>query len=404
MAEPEPEFFKRAEVFLADATSDQKLQALCQLCQSMMGSEDDKALLRLKLENLITNLDRSQLSQAPPCVYLEDHDEKLRILTFIANTPFVQGPGQPPTRVDKLYITGYVWAAIWVAPLETMRKWKQTIDDNLPLGFNAMLAHLQGALPQLASYWRARNTGNASARPRRQTRPKQIALERDKARCVLVKSQDPEVAHIYPFASMSNAQKCSLTSIALQHIWGNEPIRRFCAQMRQQTVDVEQNMLCLNCLIHFWIDQFKVALEPISVSKDNCKLFVRFRHLRGSAMKKDDAENGGVDLDRDPRDVLKDLEVKSTGEPFDFGLVHFQAVQRIEDGHEFVIETDDPDNRPLPSFEFMQVSYRMSLMIRLSGGAEEYDEPHDESPPGTSAPASMDYQSDVGEPSFSAGN
>ncbi|KAK1984581.1 hypothetical protein LZ30DRAFT_585867 [Colletotrichum cereale] len=366
-----------------------RLRNLARSWQAVEKCGDDEAKLDLMYETQLLPLGQLPASTN---VYLEHYKEKMEILQFIAHVSFVQKAGEPAEPVDKRLISRFVWAAIWVTPLEIMEEWRETIKNGNPLDLNYTLLALQNALPQLVKYWRAKEAGQSKNRPARQESPKQTALERDGSQCVLLKSQDPQVAHIYPHASVVNADQCSAISRALKYLWGKDIISKFMDEMGQNIVDKPENLLSLDCSIHFWMDQFKVALEPIPEVSNPRELFVRFRHLQDSSLgrkkgQKDRFEEG-MDLNHDPKHVLKELRV-STGELLKFEVRNVETGEAIRDGHVFKITTDSPTDRPLPSITIMQVYYRMALMIRLAGAAEEDDETDDDSDAGASDAAKV---------------
>lgn len=125
------------------------LRNVKQFLKTLTECEDNEAALDLMYQNQMIPLGQTP---APTDVYLQDYEEKLSILTFIANTSFVQTKGRRANRIANTLISRFVWAAIWVAPVEIMREWKETIDNDEPLSFNHMLFELHIALPQLVKY------------------------------------------------------------------------------------------------------------------------------------------------------------------------------------------------------------------------------------------------------------
>ncbi|KAK1955799.1 hypothetical protein LY78DRAFT_421122 [Colletotrichum sublineola] len=239
--------------FMAPTTnmSGPELRVLEQFINLMRECDGDDARLARMSTNLALPLGRTPAMD----VYLEDYEAKMAILTFIANTPFVQVNGEPAMKIDRSRISRFTWAAIWVTPLKTMQKWQQTIEAQEPLDFRGMIHEARHALPELAKIWRGKHdSANRQSRPSRKDAPKQTALNRDKSCCVLIGSEDPEVAHIYPHASILSAKECSLETESLMKLWGDLPIRQFMKEMNMQHIDVAENMISLNCLIHFWMD------------------------------------------------------------------------------------------------------------------------------------------------------
>ncbi|KAK2023319.1 hypothetical protein LX32DRAFT_676668 [Colletotrichum zoysiae] len=236
---------------------------------------------------------------APENVCLEDYDEKMEILNFLAKASFVQAEREKAEPVKTFLINRFVWAAIWVAP----------------------------------------------------------ALKRANYRCVLLGLYDPEVAHIYPHASIYLAGCCSL--------------------MRIRHIDAPENMISISCDIHLRMNNSKIALKPLEEISDKNELCLRLRHLKDSSLgpeksHKSDYDTRAIPLNQDPKEVLKEL-LTHGGDKLELDFRNIQTGQRIRDGHVFSIKTNDPIHQPLPSIRIMQVYYRMAMMIRLAGAAEDDD-------------------------------
>ncbi|KAK2051690.1 hypothetical protein LY76DRAFT_599163 [Colletotrichum caudatum] len=81
-------------------------------------------------------------------------------------------------------------------------------------------------------------------------------------------------------------------------------------------------------------------------------------------------KRAGLELNQDPVDFFEDLQTP-TKKPLRFYARSAQTGEVIRDGHLFHVRTDKPTARPLPSIRIMQVYYRMALMMRLAGAAED---------------------------------
>ncbi|KAK2051689.1 hypothetical protein LY76DRAFT_380028 [Colletotrichum caudatum] len=163
-----------------------------------------------------------------------------------------------------------------------MKKWEATIKAGEPLDFRGTIMEFRNFWPHLIDFWRGKDANNPQKRPARKDRPRQIALQRDQGQCVLLRSEDPEVSHIYSHASILNAQRCSQEIEALAKLWGRPIIKKFMKEMRMNNVDVPQNMISFNCLIHYWMDQVKISFEPVEEQSNAWQLALRFRILQDS--------------------------------------------------------------------------------------------------------------------------
>ncbi|KAK2015657.1 hypothetical protein LZ32DRAFT_616007 [Colletotrichum eremochloae] len=374
------DILNRASDLLPDnptTVNERQLRNLAEFGKAISLCDNNAAKLDLQYQNQLIPLGQSPAQEN---VFLEDYEEKMEILNFIASTSFVQQPGMKAERVDRTLVSRFVWACIWVTPIETMRHWREAIDDDEPLPFDEMVLNLSNSLPRLIQWWRGTNAGPRPSLARQQA-PKKVALQRDNYRCVLMGSHDPEVAHIYPHASTPHAKACSRVSKALQSLWGDGPIKEFMQQMNTDALDIPQNMMTLNCLIHFWLDNFKIALEPLEEISSKNELVLRIRHLKDSSLRpkrgqQSAYEFGGLSIDADPKDYLRDI-LTPAGHKLELDARHAQTGHPIRDGHVFSIRTTDPVSHPLPSLRIIQVQYRMILMIRLAGAAEDQDDDED---------------------------
>ncbi|KAK2046023.1 hypothetical protein LZ31DRAFT_564833 [Colletotrichum somersetense] len=303
---------------------------------------------------------------APENVYLEDDDEKMEILTFVANASFIQAERGKAEPVKTFLINRFVWAAIWVTPVETIREWKAAVEDNEPLPFNEMVLTLRGVLPQLVYFSKFSQ-----------------APKRDNYRCVSLGLHDPEVANIYAHASIYLAGCCSLVSGTLKRLWCNGPIREFMKEMRIRHIDALENMISISCDIHLRMNNFKITLEHLEEISDNNELCLRLRHLKDSSLgpekghKSNYYDTRAVPLNQDPKELLKEL-LTHDGDKLELDFRNIQTAQRIGDGYVFSIQTNDRIYQPLPIIRIMQVYYCMALMVRLAGAVEDDDDDNDD--------------------------
>ncbi|KAH7308119.1 hypothetical protein B0I35DRAFT_413470 [Stachybotrys elegans] len=72
----------------------------------------------------------------------------------------------------------------------------------------------------------------------------------------------------------------------LWDIWGGERISLYTAPVKEETVDIVQNIVSLNCGIHHWYDNCRMTLRPVEESCKEDRLVLRYRILSDSALAK----------------------------------------------------------------------------------------------------------------------
>ncbi|KPM43442.1 hypothetical protein AK830_g3149 [Neonectria ditissima] len=327
---------------------------------------------------------------ASASVYEEDMAERMRILMYLAATPIRQNRFGDPERIQTSDITPLTWAAFIVAPIEELKVLENKVLNGDVVKTINMFQLLRTTLPELAVIWQA-NTKPDPSKPKhnRSSTQKDKALDRDKGLCVLLGSPGAEACHIYPFASIRHADKFRSKLHALADIWGERKISEYRRSLGQNDLDIAQNILTLNCLIHHWMDNMKVTFEPIVEECTSTTLVLRYRFLQDSTFRvqtlrqKRQREEDGVRLDTLPSEILKPFS-EEHGVDADYSAVHFKTQRRIKDGYRFVITTDDPVKFPLPSIELLQLHYQMARMISLAGAAEPEEDLHTDSATGMS--------------------
>ncbi|KAJ0163614.1 Laccase-1 [Colletotrichum tanaceti] len=336
-----------------------RTDVVAQFLRQYRHSKDDRKALQGMLKGLGTPSRPVSIS-SHESAYGKDLDAKMAILNYLCNTPIRFSTRQAPRLIKPNDVTPLTWAAFIIAPLEILQEWEQKVVNGELFDFEAILNNMNMQLPRLA-------------------------LQRDSGCCVLLGSTHGQAAHIYPWASIQQASKFS-TSIrtALASIWGEQLVEEFGAEMGVKTVDVPENMITLNCLIHFWLDRSMVALEPVPEKSKTDRLVLRYRHLMDSTIQS--PSTVGIPLNTHPDTVIRPFKTRF-GKMANCTAVHFQTLEAIEDGHEFFVETTDPVMYPLPSLRLMQIAYNMARMITLAGAAEKDEDPSDEPPTGSAGAA-----------------
>lgn len=212
-------------------------------------------------------------------------------------------------------------------------------------------------------------SGNSS----RNTSVKDEVLKRDRSQCVLTKHGRTtlHVAHIVPYKLHSSQREeywrwlgCfwDATKIAA---WRSRILGEDGAFGTEQI----QNMLALAPALHTYWDQPICAFRPISVNEDKTSMDVAFHWLPLP------------DKSIHCRDRLPLDEHPYPGHPTGFRdspgdnifLFDMNTKLVISSGHIFTIKTDDPEKRPLPSFELLEMQWYLTRIVTMQGAGEDDD-------------------------------
>ncbi|OBR04819.1 Integral membrane protein [Colletotrichum higginsianum IMI 349063] len=286
--------------------------------------------------------------------YLDNIEQRLQLLKDIKTTKLkYTDPEVPPKALPAELITHVVWAAFMAAPIDAL----QTLLNNMQsgrVGYHALtdaLGQVETNLPIL------------------------IHIKR----CVLLGTTDPHVAHIFSHAAISHVSMYRSKLNCLATIWGDARINRY-QEAHGESLDVPQNMLSLNYTVHHRWDKAQVAFEPIG-QVNNSTIRVRLHlledtKLRSLKRKRDSSRDEFQwrnDLAQDPRETLKPFKDQfSSPSPLELRLVSSVTQHIVRDGHIFDIKARNPAH--LPSYELLDLQYRICLMATLLGGGETSDE------------------------------
>jgi hypothetical protein len=116
-------------------------------------------------------------------------------------------------------------------------------------------------------------------------------------------------------------------------------------------------------------DQGKMALKPIELSPDKTSLTLEVHWLRNRRATESPLGNPStpppVNLLQVPSLALTPREsVKG------FGFLDADTGERIFSGHKVTLTTDNPDERPLPSWELLEMQWVLQRLAAISGAAE----------------------------------
>lgn len=191
-------------------------------------------------------------------------------------------------------------------------------------------------------------------------------LERDQESCIITKGGEPiEVCHILPFAiSRPAGQEHFIFWSILSVFWTEDRTNEWKRQiLGDDGIEVCHNLLTLCPNAHRLWGRARFALQPLSMREDKKSLKIRFFWLQS-------------------RDFTKKMRI--TARPYlpailDPGPMHAKLFDGLSEtklcsGDTFTLTTDDPQSKPLPSIELLQMQWTLQRLIAISGAAGVNDE------------------------------
>jgi hypothetical protein len=162
----------------------------------------------------------------------------------------------------------------------------------------------------------------------------------------------------------------------LRNFWPEQKVTAWKAELfpnsfYEEGIETAANLISLNPLVHSLWNRGAFALKPISVSDDNSTLTVQFfwqaeyEQIK-STMNLHTIPPSTRDLDR-----FGDSRITNYRLPED---------RSIKSGDLFVIKTDDPNARPLPSTSLLEMQWFFQRIMGMTGAAnveEDIEEPGD---------------------------
>jgi hypothetical protein len=116
-----------------------------------------------------------------------------------------------------------------------------------------------------------------------------------------------------------------------------------------------------------------MALKPLELSPDKTSLTLEVHWLRNRRVAESPLGNPitppPVDLLQMPSLALTPNDVANG-----FWFVDVRTGDRIYSGHKVTLTTDDPDERPLPSWELLDMQWVLQRLSAISGAAELLDD------------------------------
>jgi len=293
-----------------------------------------------------------------------------------------------------------IWAFAMVAPVEKLKKLTEQLKD--PWGslrdlFDVFDTKIKDAL----SVWQQLGTKESeqNARPEgeppkkkqktdgqlRDARDNSLTekcLQRDNRMCALLGFDEPDVAHVIPFILQSTLKGSETKKLdkrlkfwdVLRMMYTPEQmpeILRAAGVIENPGVGLEQrvdNLICLDPRAHRLWSMGRFAFEPIPRNPDDQdrKQSLRFHWLPNVKH----STTGYCTAETHPEHENSLADNKT----LDISILHGQRLVRIDlkqvfSGDTIDMTTDDPEDRPLPSYKLLSLQWDVQRLLHLQAGA-----------------------------------
>jgi hypothetical protein len=169
----------------------------------------------------------------------------------------------------------------------------------------------------------------------------------------------------FPLAAVKGVEQTRrVLADAMDWLWPSSRIARLrnLLATENNVIDIPQNMIALEPLLHYWWSQGRLGFEPLGkIEKD---IQVRFRWLKKSSL----SMMSATPLDTDPRTL-------QFGHPTVDGILSisdFRTHRPIEDGQVITIVANDESE--VPNLDILQLQWDLLRISSLSGAAEPPDD------------------------------
>lgn len=195
-------------------------------------------------------------------------------------------------------------------------------------------------------------------------------LKRDNNRCLITEAGMPlEVAHIYPYSMHKQEETTELRKFwdTLQFFWAKEKVDAWRnAISGLKGTETLINRLSLAPSAHRYWGNTMFALKPLKRSEDGTSMEVQFFWLPRNSP--------GARTIATPPVIHNDME--STGD--NIRLFNCADCTIIKSGRVLTFTTDDPKDKPLPSYALLDLQWALHRVAALSGASEEQDSDGDD--------------------------
>ncbi|KAF2804491.1 uncharacterized protein BDZ99DRAFT_342442, partial [Mytilinidion resinicola] len=187
----------------------------------------------------------------------------------------------------------------------------------------------------------------------------------DQTTCILTKSGEPRVAHIYPFSMRYKDRSVEQSGPSFWQasgvFWSKERVDAWYSAIFPRGTEVCQNLVCLAPHAYAYWERAYFALKPMRISEDKKRLDVQLfwlsRNIHTQAVRAQTVPLLAA-FDQGPN-LAK--------------LYDHRTDQLISSGSEISLTTDDLALRPLPDMALLEMQWFLYRVAAMSGAAEPQD-------------------------------
>ncbi|KAE8153055.1 hypothetical protein BDV25DRAFT_150151 [Aspergillus avenaceus] len=300
--------------------------------------------------------------------------------------------------LQKQEVSATFWACLQVGDLSALERFVREVEASPRLC--KVLSHSFDALPRL---WRQKALGegfsdidtelssNHSSGSQASDKlwtatmspsAADIARSRDGKKCVITGTTCLNPSQIFPLSLLKPKATTDING-SLPNIWeilnllfDYEHVLQWKSAILQSPDGMDtvpENLICLCPMIHIdWVDAY-CAFKPLYLSPDRRELTLEFHWLPTETHSPRDH----VSLFKSPS---SSKNLQGTGNRYAITA----DLKLVKSGHVFVLKTHNPVTHPLPSIALLDMAWKLSQIVRLSGARDEdlgglqkdYNTPH----------------------------
>ncbi|EGE03145.1 hypothetical protein TEQG_02181 [Trichophyton equinum CBS 127.97] len=190
---------------------------------------------------------------------------------------------------------------------------------------------------------------------------RQKCKERDDFKCIVTKSAGPvDAAHIFPNSLNESDSRANFLGL-LRQLWVQR-IGKWESRLKNGTEFVE-NELTLSPSLHWYHSKGLFGLQPIEATSDGKSLKLGFYWL-------DKRQTG---KSSEMVDLMDIPTLAHDFQPKDIAICSSRDEHIIRSGEVIELITEDPEKRPLPDWDLLEMQWVLQRLTALKGAADVPD-------------------------------
>lgn len=133
------------------------------------------------------------------------------------------------------------------------------------------------------------------------------------------------------------------------------------------------NLMNLDLQVHRYWAFSLLALRPISVNQDQTQMQIAFHWLPLQKELGNINQKDKVSILQNPFQDPQYRPVKTPGDNYQVFAHDNETSALISSGHIFTVKTDNKDERPLPSFDLLELRWHLSRIAAFQGAGDNED-------------------------------